>query len=127
MLLYKNVKDCPEFKAGDLSMLREVLHPMNDHVDVPYSLAFANLEAGMATLPHKLESSEVYYFLRGNGQAFIDGNKIILKEGSVLYVSPQTEQYIENTGSESLEFLCIVEPYWTSESEEILKIDNTVN
>jgi mannose-6-phosphate isomerase-like protein (cupin superfamily) len=36
----------------------------------------------------------------------------------MIYVPPRGVQHIENTGSDDLEFLCIVDPPWYPEAEE---------
>ena len=41
-----------------------------------------------------------------------------LKKDDSVYVPPNTEQNIRNTGSELLKFLCIVEPAWTQDCEK---------
>ena len=37
------------------------------------------------------------------------------------YVPPNSKQFIENNGKENLCFLCIVEPEWKAEDDEILE------
>ncbi len=39
----------------------------------------------------------------------------------IQHVPPLSEQFIENTGTSELRFLCIVEPAWTVEDETILE------
>ena len=36
-----------------------------------------------------------------------------------VYIPPNSTQYIVNTGDSPLEFLCIVDPAWHREDEEI--------
>jgi len=38
----------------------------------------------------------------------------------VVYIPPLSTQYIRNTGSDDLKFLCIVDPAWREQDEEIL-------
>ena len=35
-------------------------------------------------------------------------------------IPPNAVQYIENTGNSDLKFLCIVDPAWRQEDEEVL-------
>ncbi len=44
----------------------------------------------------------------------------IEKDDSV-YVTPNSKQFIENTGSINLIFLCIVEPAWKEDDERLLE------
>jgi len=41
--------------------------------------------------------------------------------GCVVYIPPEAVQFIENIGKKDLKFLCIVEPAWREEDEEILE------
>jgi mannose-6-phosphate isomerase-like protein (cupin superfamily) len=41
--------------------------------------------------------------------------------GTLVFVPPGAEQWVRNTGSDPLAFLCVVEPAWTAQSEEILE------
>jgi len=40
--------------------------------------------------------------------------------GQVIYVPPEARQRIRNTGEDELGFICIVDPAWRPEDEEIL-------
>ena len=44
-----------------------------------------------------------------------------VQAGAAVYVPPGVVQWVENTGGERLEFLCLVEPAWTGEGEEVLE------
>jgi len=48
-----------------------------------------------------------------------ESNKVI--SGDAIEISPGSTQWIENQGSVDLEFLCIVDPAWQVEDEEILE------
>ncbi len=122
MLFVKSDEDCPEFLAGDMTQLKELVHPSNDPIEINYSLAKGKLAPGESSLPHKLGSSEVFYVLSGVGKAMLDRNIIDIKKGSILFVPPNTDQYLINEGKEYLEFICIVEPYWKDTDEKVTKI-----
>jgi len=40
--------------------------------------------------------------------------------GDAVYMPPASVQWLENTGKEEIEFLCIVDPAWRPEDEETL-------
>ena len=40
--------------------------------------------------------------------------------GQTIYIPPHATQYIKNTGQTDLKFLCMVDPAWRAEDEEIL-------
>jgi len=120
-MFVKHLKDCREFIAGDDSILRELLHPEKSALEIRYSLAHTKVIAGQSTRPHKLESSEVYYIVAGEGLMHVDEEAVNVGPNCAIYIPPRAVQYIENTGSCDLVFLCIVDPAWRQEDEEIFE------
>ena len=119
--MLRNLRDCEEFIAGDGSILRELLHPDKDDVQIRYSLAHAKVKAGHKTVPHKLKSSEVYYIIAGKGLMHIDAETFEVGPESAVCIPPNSVQYIENTGDFELIFLCMVDPAWRQEDEQVLE------
>ncbi|MBN2592454.1 MAG: cupin domain-containing protein [Sedimentisphaerales bacterium] len=119
MMFVKYLKDCREFIAGDDSILYEILHPEKAGVPIHYSLAHARVKAGQKTRPHKLKSCEVYYLTAGQGLMHIDQESFEVGPDCTIYIPPNAVQYIENTGNSDLKFLCIVDPAWRQEDEEV--------
>ena len=118
-MFVKYLKDCREFIAGDYSILREILHPEKAGIPIHYSLAHAKIEAGQKTKPHKLKSSEVYYVIAGQGLMHIGQESFEVGPDCTICIPPNAVQYIENTGNSDLKFLCIVDPAWRQEDEEV--------
>ncbi len=120
-MFVRKIADCPEFTAGDETKLREVFNPLKDPFDLRYSMAVARVAPGQTTLLHRLRYSEVYHLLRGRGEMRVESETRAVEAGDVIYVPPGAAQQIENTGDEDLEFVCIVDPAWKPEDEEILE------
>jgi len=118
-VLTRSLSDCKEILAGDNTLLRELLHPVRNDAAIRYSLAHAKLARGTASLPHRLKTSEVYYFISGQGRMHVDGEVTPVGPEQVLYVPPGGLQHVENTGADELVFLCIVDPAWRAEDEEV--------
>jgi mannose-6-phosphate isomerase-like protein (cupin superfamily) len=118
-MFVKFLRDCRQFVAGDGSILRELLHPDKAEISIRYSLAHAKVEAGQRTKRHKLTSSEVYYVLAGQGLMHIDRESLEVGPDCAVYIPPDAVQYIENTGKSELKFLCIVDPAWRQEGEQV--------
>ena len=118
-MLIKNLQNCPEIIAGDKTQLREILNPLKDNVNIRYSLAQAVVKPGDITLAHRLKSSEVYYILEGEGEMYIDNEIEKVASGQAIYIPPNSIQKIKNTASTDLIFICIVDPAWRPEDEEI--------
>jgi mannose-6-phosphate isomerase-like protein (cupin superfamily) len=119
-MLVKDISGIRSFVSGDGALLRELLHPAGDSVGLRYSLAHAVVEPGRRTLPHRLAATEVYYILSGSGIMHVDGETREVRSGQAVYIPPGAVQLIENTGSVILSFLCVVDPAWRPEDEEVL-------
>lgn len=119
-MFIKKLTDCEEFKAGDGSQLRELLHPDKADIDIRYSLAHAIVRPGQTTTLHSLKTSEVYYIMEGDGIMHINEKSSKVHPGAAIYIPPGSKQYIHNTGKTDMVFLCIVDPAWRREDEEII-------
>lgn len=117
-MLIKSIAQVQAFVAGDKTIIQEWLHPKNDPANVPYSIACATVHAGMASLPHALQhSTEVYIIQAGKGTVYIDGAPYLVNAGDLVLIPAGATQYIENTGTEALRFLCLVSPPWQQADE----------
>ncbi|NIN01255.1 MAG: cupin domain-containing protein [candidate division Zixibacteria bacterium] len=119
-MLIRDSSSCNQIIAGDETILRELLHPDKAKVQIRYSLAHAAIKPGRSSLPHKLKTSEVYYILEGEGMMHVDDESAKVHCGQAIYIPPNSTQHIENAGSSDLKFLCIVDPAWRPEDEEVL-------
>jgi mannose-6-phosphate isomerase-like protein (cupin superfamily) len=118
-MLIQKLNACPEFVAGDNTLLRELLHPDKQDINLRYSLAQAIVPPGQTSIVHALTTSEVYYILSGVGEMHIDDEARSVEPGDAVYIPPNAKQYIHNPGSEPLIFICIVDPAWRSADETI--------
>lgn len=119
-MFIKDLQNCEEFIAGDNTILRELLHPDKADLKLRYSLAHAVVKAGKTSYPHKLKTSEVYYILEGEGIMQIGEESEKVRSGQAVYIPPHAKQCIKNTGNTDLKFLCVVDPAWRVEDEEVL-------
>lgn len=106
----------------DKTLLGELFHPKNyqGEISARYSIAHARLSPGSASLPHTLlKSSEVYFILQGYGTMHVGDEQEEIKSGQLVYIPPGKIQHIENSGTQELVFLAIVDPMW-SQSDEML-------
>lgn len=118
-MLIRKLLECPEFTAGDGTLLRELLHPDKQPLALRYSLAHATVPPGRVSIPHALETSEVYYILEGRGTMHIDDEAQTVEPGDAVYIPPKARQYIHNTGETPLVFICLVDPAWRKEDETV--------
>jgi mannose-6-phosphate isomerase-like protein (cupin superfamily) len=118
-MLIRKLLDCPEFIAGDGTQLRELLHPDKQPLTLRYSLAHAVVPVAQVSAPHALTTSEVYYILQGQGEMHIDDEVQPVEPGDAVYIPPNARQFIRNTGTGPLVFICIVDPAWRLADETI--------
>ena len=111
-----------EFLEGsEGAKIKQYFHPHNTLNGISYSIAQFSLEIGKKTKLHKIKSSEIYYILEGEGKLKIDDQMFNLKINDSAYVPPNSKQFIKNNGNENLRFLCIVEPAWKPDDDELLE------
>ncbi|HET9962368.1 MAG TPA: cupin domain-containing protein [Nitrospiraceae bacterium] len=118
-MFHIHLRQCSEFLAGDHTRLKELLHPAKASLQIGYSLAHGFVDPGKSSLWHRLKSSEVYYFLSGRGTMRVNEESVAVETGSVVYVPPGAAQSLVNDGPVAVEFLCLVDPAWKPEDEEI--------
>jgi mannose-6-phosphate isomerase-like protein (cupin superfamily) len=119
-MIIRDLADCRYFRAADNTYLCELLHPVREGLDLSYSIAHAILEPGSSSLPHRLKtSSELYFILEGEGLMHIDSEQARVRAGQAILIPPGSQQHIRNTGSVYLKFICIVDPSWRADDEEV--------
>lgn len=116
-MLIKRTQECNEFTANDGCRIRELLHPKNDPVDLPYSMAVCRLESGRQSYPHVLKQCEVYYILEGRGIMHVGEETTEVEPGDAVYIPGDATQWVENTGQDELVFTVIVSPPWSEEDD----------
>jgi mannose-6-phosphate isomerase-like protein (cupin superfamily) len=119
-MIIKDINGIKDVTAGDGSSLRELLHPGKGSFPFAYSLARAVVKPHGKTRPHRLKSSEVYFILEGRGLMHVGEETAEIAAGQAVYIPPFQIQFVENTGEADLAFLCIVDPAWKPEDEEVL-------
>ncbi len=118
-MIIKDIPNLPEFLAGDDSRLRELLHPGKEPLSLRFGLARASVKPGEKTKAHRLMSAEVYDILRGRGIMHNGAEQEEVSEGCAVDIPPSAEQFIENSGDRELISLCIVDPAWRIEDEDV--------
>jgi len=104
-----NYNDIEDFKqvGGTLKMVGEHLH-MPVGVDIVIGI-FSPGE-GLKKHYHKDPTAEIYYVYSGEGTVFLEGKKMKVTKGTTLYVAPEKEHYIVNTGQQNLEVVFVLAP-----------------
>ena len=120
MSLRKN-SEIKSIQGDEGTKIKQYFHPHNTLNGINYSIAQFTLEPGKKSKLHKMDSSEIYYILEGSGNLKIDEDAYQLEKDDSVYVPSNSKQFIENTGSSNLRFLCIVQPAWKADNEILLE------
>ncbi len=120
MSVRKN-SEIKSIQGDEGTKIKQYFHPHNTLNGINYSIAQFTLGPGKKSKLHKMSSSEIYYILEGSGDLKIDEDTHHIEKDDSAYVPPNSKQFIENTGSINLKFLCIVEPAWKAEDEILLE------
>ena len=116
----RNIREVPAFTTKDGSEIRELLAHRNSALR-NQSLAEARLPAGARTTPHHHpRTEEVYYILSGTARMTIGQEQKPVGPGDAIAIPPGAVHTIENTGAETLVFLCCCAPAYEHE-DTVLK------
>ena len=103
------------------SKIKQYFDPKNTSNGIKFSITQCILDPGKKSKKHKLRSSEIYYILDGCGKLRIQEKIFNLEKDDSVFVPSNSEQFIENTGTSDLKFLCIVDPAWQIQDEMVLE------
>lgn len=112
-MIIRDIESCEYFEAMDKPILCELLHPDREDEDLKMDLSISHaiLEPLKSSIPHKLKNSvEIYYILQGKGIMHIDEEREDVKSGQIIYIPPNSKQYLENTENEELTFFVLSIP-----------------
>lgn len=117
----KKIQEIDVIEGEEGTKIRQIFHPHNTLNGIRYSLSHSELKSGKKSKLHKMETSEVYYILQGEGVLQIDDDTFKVSKDEIIYIPPHSKQCIENTSKNDLKFLCIVDPAWKQEDETVLE------
>jgi mannose-6-phosphate isomerase-like protein (cupin superfamily) len=106
--------------SGEGCFINELFNEVNHSGG---SIAKATVKPEMITENHLLsDTDEWYYILEGIGEMYLYGQSIgEVKRGETVHIPQNTPQYIKNTGSEDLVFLCFCTPAFKMEVYKKIK------
>ncbi len=104
------------YTSTELGKIHDIINLENGKVFLHDTLGLSSCEISVNTVPkgfkvpfshkHK-QNEEIYIILKGEGVITIDGNPIIVKEGSAVKILPSASRTIENTTEDEFQFICI--------------------
>ena len=99
-----NPQDLPV--AGPGVCGRVVIGKADD--DVNFCMRVIELQPGAQIPAHTHAWEHQQFYHAGTGYVVKDGEKIEVGPGTVIYVAPDEEHYLKNTGDTPLVFVCLV-------------------
>ena len=104
------------YKTTELGKIEEIIKLENGKAFLHDALNLTGCEISVNCVPegfkvpfehrHK-QNEEVYIILKGEGIITVDGEKINVKEGSAVKISPKSSRTIENVSGSEFQFICI--------------------
>jgi mannose-6-phosphate isomerase-like protein (cupin superfamily) len=84
------------------------------------SLVEVVLRPGGVTRPVRHRTvEEIWYFIAGTGQIWLDDEVRDVQVGSTVVVAPERDFQFRTTGVEALRFLCYTSPPWPGDDEAV--------
>lgn len=120
-MIIRKLQNLNKIDWNEGTVISQIFHPHNTLSGIRYSISHATIKSGKRSKRHKLKTSEVYYIVEGIGVIHIDKESQTVSKDDAVYIPPFSVQFIENTGTADLKFLCIVDPAWKQEDETMLE------
>jgi mannose-6-phosphate isomerase-like protein (cupin superfamily) len=115
-----SLKNIESFITKDGSTIRELLHP-NTSGAQNQSLAEATVPPGGKTQLHRHRiTEEIYHILAGQGCMNLGEQRFDVAPGDSVIITPGTPHCIQNTGRNTLRFLCCCSPAYSHDDTELL-------
>lgn len=76
--------------------------------DVNFCMRVIELEPGAQIPPHSHPWEHQQFYHAGTGYAVVNGEKADLGPGSVVYVAPDEEHHVVNTGDTPMVLICLI-------------------
>ena len=104
------------YKKAELGKISNLINLENGKAFLHDALELTSCEISVNTVPkgfkvpfnhkHK-QNEEIYIVLKGERVITVDGESLMIKEGSAVKILPEASRTIENTGDNEFEFICI--------------------
>jgi mannose-6-phosphate isomerase-like protein (cupin superfamily) len=105
------VSDLSSAPARELDGL--VAHILLEEGDAPgaeLTITWADVEPGSEQKPHSHAPQQVYVITRGSGRMKVGEEEREVHEGQMVFIPPDTEHGIVNTGEETLTYISAATP-----------------
>lgn len=108
----KTIINCNDIE--DYKQLGGILKRVGEYLSMPVGvnmvIGIFPPGEGLKKHYHKSPTAELYYVCSGEGKVILDGETMKVTKGTVIYVAPEKEHCIINTGQGNLEAVFILAP-----------------
>ena len=121
MNLISRKENSPRFESTHGEIIHELIQKAFGNT-AQYSIALADILPNCASKTHYHPViEEVYYILSGTADMILDEVTTAVNVGDCIAIPPNTRHKIINTGPETLHFLVVCAPGWTSDCSVFLE------
>ena len=107
--------------TGDLEMLTSYMLISSQNSSTQnISIQISEVPIGSEQPIHSHEPEQCYYIIKGKGLMIIENESKEVVEGNAIYIPPNHEHGIKNTGNTVLEYLTANSPVFSKEYEDSL-------
>ena len=116
----ENVAESKNFKAINIGKLEDIknfsLGELKSRVFLKDLINSTGSEISINSIPANMElpffhahkqNEEIYIFLKGKGKFQVDDDVFLVKDGSIIRVSPEGKRSLKNTSDTDLIWICI--------------------
>jgi mannose-6-phosphate isomerase-like protein (cupin superfamily) len=110
-----NRDEAPRLSRGD-GLTSAVLHSARTAAETDLTVTWVEVEPGARQVRHSHDPEQVYVVVAGEGEMFVGDDRRPVAAGDLVYVPPNTDHGIENTGETVLEYVSAATPAFPSEA-----------
>jgi mannose-6-phosphate isomerase-like protein (cupin superfamily) len=112
-----NKAEAPSLSRGD-GLVSTILHSERDASDTDLTVTWVDVDPGASQVVHSHDPEQVYVVVAGEGVMTLGEETRAVEAGDLIHVPPNTDHGIENTGTETLEYVSAATPAFDSADVE---------
>jgi mannose-6-phosphate isomerase-like protein (cupin superfamily) len=99
---------------GD-GLVSHLLHSRADVSETDLTITWVEVEPGASQVPHAHDPEQVYVIVAGRGLMTVGDDRREVSAGELVHIPSNTDHGIENTGTETLEYVSSATPAFPTE------------
>ena len=107
-MLKRSLLESP--KRSRPGLLSHILLQSGDTATDNLAIAWIEVESGSKQQPHHHVPEQAYIIIGGQGCIHVGSDIDNIRTGDLIYIPPDAEHFIENTGTEKLSYISVTVP-----------------